>query len=71
MKMHEIINRNDPQGLEKFKALTKAQVCFAVTNINLNHDFTSFSVRANDLGMSLVKADANTFYFAPKQRGGV
>lgn len=69
MKIHETIDRNDPQSLSKFEALAKAKVCFAVTDVDVENDFTRFSIRANDYGMRIIKMKLNTFHFAPKEKG--
>jgi len=66
MKTHEIIDKNDPQCLQKFKALAKAKVQFAVTNINPKNDLDIWSHLAAEYGLQIVKTDLNSFYFAPK-----
>jgi hypothetical protein len=67
MKSKEnVVDRNDPQSFEKFKAFAKARIGFRMTGMSPVNDYTAWIERAKEYGlkMSIISDD---FHFEPME----
>jgi hypothetical protein len=62
-----VVDRNDPQSFEKFKAFAKARIGFRMTGMSLANDYADWSVWAGDYGLKLVRIIHDEFHFEPTE----
>ena len=68
MKSKEnVVDRNDPQSFEKFKAFAKARIGFVMTGMSFVNDYTVWSERAKEYGLKIVRIVSDEFHFEPTE----
>lgn len=67
MKSKEnVVDRNDPQSFEKFKAFANARIGFRMTGMSPVNDYTAWTERGKEYGLKL-SIISDDFHFEPTE----